>query len=151
MKYREAREPDIPALARMRATDRETEENWNLRISGYWNRTHYPQQALATRVIYIAEDAGSIIGFIAGHLTTRFDCDGELQWVDVIPEYRGSGVASGLFQHLTAWFMDQKALRICVNCAPDNLIARNFYLRNGAADMNEYWLVWNDISDVWKG
>lgn len=98
MKYREAREPDIPALAPIWAKDREIEENWKVRISSYWSCTQHPQKALATRIIYVAEEAGSIIGFIAGHLTTRFDCDGELKWVDVIPGYRGMGIASGFFR-----------------------------------------------------
>jgi ribosomal protein S18 acetylase RimI-like enzyme len=145
MEYREVNESDISAIAHIRAKDSGAEENWNGRISGYWNRKHHPQQALAPRVIYVAADGGTVVGFIAGHLTRRFNCDGELQWIDVIPEYREKGIATELLQQLVAWFISQKASYICVNCAPDNIVAQNFYRRHGAENLNEYWLVWKDM------
>ncbi|MEP6951840.1 MAG: GNAT family N-acetyltransferase, partial [Ginsengibacter sp.] len=46
------------------------------------------------RTIYIASEAGAVAGFIAGHLTRRYGCDGELQWINVAPEHRRSGTAS---------------------------------------------------------
>jgi GNAT superfamily N-acetyltransferase len=150
MIYRQANESDIPAIAHIRATEPETEAYWNQRISAYWNRTHHPQQALLPRIIYVATDENTIIGFIGGHLTHRFDCDGELQWIDVIPAHRKSGIASELLQQLAKWFVEQKALRICVNCAPDNLIAQNFYKQLGAENLNEHWLFWSNISTIIK-
>lgn len=115
------------------------------RISGYSKGKHSPQQALAPRTIIVATDDSRIIGFIAGHLTRRYDCDGELQWIDTIPEYRGMGVATNLFRLLKSWFITHHAKRICVNCASDNLVALSFYKKNGAVPLNEYWLVWEDI------
>ncbi|HTI11941.1 MAG TPA: GNAT family N-acetyltransferase [Puia sp.] len=146
MQYREATESDVPALARIRAMEWETEEYWIARISGYRNGTIHPQQALLPRVIYVAvEEDCSIAGFIAGHLTRRFECDGELEWINVIPEHRGAGIALALIQQLAGWFIGQKALQVCVDCDPDNHIAQNFYKRYGAEMLNKHWLVWKDI------
>ena len=89
------------------------------------------------------EDLG---GFIAGHLTRRFSCDGELEWIDVVRERRRSGIASELLRVLAAWFVEREALRVCVD--PGNAVARFFYARHGAEALNQHWLVWSDISVV---
>jgi GNAT superfamily N-acetyltransferase len=146
--YRLVDKSDIPAMARMRAAEWETEEYWRVRISRYLNRELHPQQALMPRVSYVALEGDSLLGFIAGHLTRRYACDGELEWVNVIPERRGSAVASELLRLLAAWFAEQKASRICVDVDPANTTARRFYLRHGADKLNEHWLVWDDIKVV---
>jgi ribosomal protein S18 acetylase RimI-like enzyme len=146
--YREAERSDIPSIARIREAVWGTGKYWVNRISGYLDGTHNPQQALPQRIIYVAQQSDSLVGFIAGHLTQRYNCEGEIEWINVISESRGSGAASELFLHLARWFVEQKALRVCVNCAPDNIVALHFYTRLGATSLNEHWLVWNDISTV---
>lgn len=108
----------------------------------------HPQHALIPRVIYVASESDSIVGFIAGHLTRRFACEGEVEWINVIPERRGSRIASELLRLLAGWFVEQKASLICVDVDPANTTARCFYRRHGAQDLNEHWLVWNNISVV---
>ena len=146
--YRLANESDVPAMARIRAAEWETEEYWKVRISRYMNRELHPQQALMPRVSYVALQDETLVGFVAGHLTHRFACDGELEWINVVPERRGSAVGSELLRLLAAWFIEQRASRICVDVAPANTTARRFYKRHGADDLNEHWLVWNDIKVV---
>lgn len=146
--YRQAQKSDIPAMARIRAAEWESEAFWSNRIKGYMSGEHHPQQALKPRVIYVALDGDSVVGFIAGHLSRRYACDGELQWINVIPEFRGSEVATELLRHLAGWFGEQNASRICVDVDPANIAARQFYIRNGAENLNEHWLVWSDISVV---
>ncbi len=146
--YRTADKSDISAMAGIRAAEWETEEYWSDRITRYLDGQHHPQHALRSRVIYVALEGDSLIGFIAGHLTRRYACDGELEWINVISERRGSGVASELLRRLAAWFGEQKASRICVDVDPANTTARRFYTRHGAENLNEHWLVWNDISAV---
>jgi GNAT superfamily N-acetyltransferase len=135
-------------MARLRAADRETETFWRARISGCLDGEHHPQQSLLPRVIYVALASDSLVGFIAGHLTRRYGCAGELQWIDVLQENRRSGIGAELLRLLTAWFVQEKALRICVNVDPANAIARRFYLRHNAETLNEHWLIWNDICAV---
>src|SRR5437764_553740 len=87
---------------------------------------HHPQKALAPRAAFIAELDDSVIGFIAGHLTQRFGCNGELQWIYIAPDYRGTHVAAELLHRLAKWFIAQQAPRVCVNVEPDNHAARAF-------------------------
>jgi ribosomal protein S18 acetylase RimI-like enzyme len=148
MHYKQAERSDIPAMARIRAAEWESEAYWNVRISRYLDCELHPQQALMPRIIYVASEGDCLVGFIAGHLTRRHACDGELEWINVIPECRGSGVAAGLLRLLAAWFVEQKALRICVNVDPANTAAQRFYRRHGAETLNEHWLVWNNINVV---
>jgi len=143
--YRLSDKSDVPAMARVRAQEWETEEYWKTRISQYLDRELHPQHALLPRASYSALEGDSLVGFITGHLTRRFACDGELEWINVIPERRGSGVASELLRLLAAWFVDQNAFRICVDVDPANTIARRFYLGHGAATLNPHWLVWDNI------
>jgi ribosomal protein S18 acetylase RimI-like enzyme len=71
-----------------------------------------------------------------------------LEWINVIPERRGAGVASELLRLLAGWFVEQKAFRVCVDVEPSNTVARAFYTRHGAETLNPHWLVWNDIRKV---
>ena len=148
VRYREAEQSDIAAIARIRAAEWETEEYWATRIAGYMNRELHPQKALMPRVVYVALENDLVVGFVAGHLTRRYECDGELEWINVICHRRGSGVTSELLHLLAGWFSKQKASRICVDVDPSNTTARRFYTRHGAERLNEHWMVWNDIGKL---
>ena len=135
---------DVPAMAAMRARNWETEEFWQVRIGGYLRGSHSPQQALRERAAFVAAEEGLVVGFVAGHRTRRFQCDGELQWIDVEAAHRGRGIAGKLMQAMGAWFVAQDALRVCVNVAPENVAARRLYARHGAVSLGEHWMVWED-------
>jgi ribosomal protein S18 acetylase RimI-like enzyme len=150
IQYREAVQSDIPDLAQIRAAVSGTPEGWLMRISGYLNGEHHPQQALRPRILYIASKDDVVVGFIAGHLTRRFECNGELEWINTIPEYRRYGIASELLRLLAAWFVENKSIKVCVDVDPDNSAAQQFYKRHGAENLNKHWLVWNDIGIVLK-
>src|SRR2546430_2491088 len=89
-----------------------------------------------------------ILGFIAGHLTRRFGCEGEVEWLNVVPARRRTGVAAALFHALATWFGSRQARRVCVDVNPHNAPARAFYRHHGAQDLNPHWLVWPDITAV---
>jgi ribosomal protein S18 acetylase RimI-like enzyme len=144
-KIRVARQADAPAMARLRAANLPSEEAWTVRISSYLAKEHHPRHALRPRICYVALAGDALAGYIAGHLTQRYHCDGELQWINVIPEQRGTGVAAELLRCLAKWFIKQKARRICVDVDPANAPARRFYTKHGAQTLNAHWLVWPDI------
>lgn len=146
--YRKAKNSDVPAMARIRAREWESEGYWRNRIAAYLACELHPQHARKPRIGYVAYENDSLVGFIAGHLTRRYSCDGELEWINVIPECRGSGIASELLRLLAAWFVAQKASRICIDVQPRNTAARKFYKGHGAKDLNPHWLVWTDIEVV---
>jgi GNAT superfamily N-acetyltransferase len=108
--YREGNKSDISAMARIRASEWGTEEYWIKRITGYIDCELHPQKALMPRIIFVAGQSGSLIGLVAGHLTRRYDCEGELEWINVIPEHRGDGTASELLRLLAGWFFQTKSI-----------------------------------------
>ncbi|MBS1527190.1 MAG: GNAT family N-acetyltransferase [Bacteroidetes bacterium] len=144
IRYRIATETDIPSLAGLRALTRGTVEGWAPYIAGYMEGINNPQKALAPRAVYAAMDDEKVVGWIAGHLTKRLGCDGELQWIDVAPEYRRKGIASELVKLLAGWFAGQNASKICVD--PGNDDSRKFYAANGAENLNQHWMYWEDIT-----
>jgi GNAT superfamily N-acetyltransferase len=145
VRYRTARQADVPAMARLRAANLPSEEAWKLRIASYLAKEHHPRQALRPRISYVALAGNALVGYIAGHLTRRYQCDGELQWINVIPKQRGTGVAAELLRRLAKWYVRQKARRVCVDVDPANTPARRFYAKHGAQTLSARWLVWPDI------
>lgn len=135
-------------MARIRSLEWETPEYWQSRISKYLSGETQPQMALAPRIAYVALEDKLVVGFVAGHLTRRFGCGGELEWINVIPQCRGRGVASGLLRELAGWFAGQKAVRVCVNVDPGSASAAAFYARHGARALNRHWMCWEDIGPV---
>ncbi len=145
MIYPRAQRADIPAMAEIRAGDWGTPEYWRERILQYMTHQLHPREALRPRVSYVAVERKRVAGLIAGHLTRRFGCDGELEWISVRPEHRGQGVASELLRRLAKWFVQRDALYICVDVEPSNEVARRFYARHGAEDLKPHWMIWKDI------
>ena len=143
--YRQARHSDIPMMAEIRAADWGTEEYWSERILQYLTHKLHPQDALRPRVSFVCVRHQRVVGLIAGHLTRRFGCDGELEWISVRPECRSRGIASELLCRLAKWFVAHHAQSVCVDVEPSNQGARRLYARHGAEDLKPHWMVWKDI------
>jgi GNAT superfamily N-acetyltransferase len=148
--YREAAPADVAAMAWCRAAD-PLAGPADVRMAAYFRGQHHPQHALLPRAGFVAIVDAAVIGYIAGHLTQRFDCQGELQYLYVAPAYRRSGVARNLFGRLAAWFGEQQALRVCVNVDEDSHGARPFYVSMSATDLCPHWMEWQDITSVPRG
>jgi len=146
IRFSQAQRADIAHMHRIWEVEKGEGGASEERMTAYFDGRHHPQEALLPRVIYLAHEGEALIGYIAGHLTRRFACDAELEWLYVIPQRRRCGVASGLLHRLAMWFQEHHASRVCVNVAVSNVVARRFYARNGAAVMNQHWLVWQDIA-----
>jgi len=138
--FRPAQEENLDALAGIRAREWETEAYWKMRIGSYMAVEQSPQQALPPRAVFVAVDDGQVVGFVAGHRTRRYGCDAELQWIDVVPERRGRGIAGQLLAVMAAWFVEQGAFRVCVDAEPGNSVARGLYARYGAERLNDHWM-----------
>lgn len=143
-RYRQADHLDVAVMAALRAAEWGSEAYWAERIGGYLRHEHNPTQALWARAAFVAEAGGQVVGFAAGHLTRRFGCGGELQWLNVAAPCRRQGVGSALLRLLGHWLVEHSAGRICVDCDPENAVARAFYARHGAAPLNPHWLFWED-------
>ena len=142
--YRTAGSADVAAMQACRLTDPSAGPG-DPRMAAYLGGTHHPHQALGPRVAFVALRDNAVSGYIAGHLTRRYDCDGELQYLHVGLPHRRSGIASELLRRLAAWFAHQGAFKICVDVNDDSPAARPFYGRHGARAINQHWMAWSDI------
>ena len=144
IRFREASVDDVAGLEAARKSDSEGGPA-DPRMARYLRGEHHPQKALMPRVMYLAENTERAVGYIGGHLTERYGCDGELQYLYVVPSHRRAGVASELLRMLIVWFQEHRAARICVDVEPENQGARIFYTRHGAIPLNPHWMLWEDI------
>jgi len=135
--YRQASVADLPGMALSRLADAGTGPT-DPRIAAYL-------LGKTPRVAYVALRGPEVVGYIGGHLTRRYGCDGELRYLFVAPAHRRRGVAGVLLQLLATWFRDHAARRICIHVEPANVAARRFCRRHGAGELNRYWLVWQDV------
>lgn len=142
--FRPVEHADIPAMATIRMREWGTETYWTERIGLYLSGELSPQQALPGRAAFAAMDGTQLVGFVAGHRTRRLSCDGEVEWINVAEERRGRGIADRLLAKIGAWFVEQGALRVCVNVGPKNIAARRVYKRCGAQPLNDHWMIWED-------
>ena len=138
-------------MAEIRTADWGTEEYWRERILQDLTHKLHPREALRPRVSFVCVERKRIVALIAGHLTRRFGCEGELEWISVRPQYRSRGIASRLLFRLAEWFVAHDAHRVCVDVEPSNQVARRFYARHGAEDMKPHWMVWEDIGGAVEG
>lgn len=143
--YRPATLLDVSAMAQLHPEPLGNAPDWDYRLAAYLSGEFNPRQALHPRVMIVAELDDEVIGFIAGHLTRRYHCQGELQWINVSAALRRQGVATELLRELAGWFAAHNALHICVDAKPRNADARAFYTRNGAEPINDHWLEWHNI------
>ncbi len=160
MQIRDAIDSDLDAIARVQARtmvasdyygnaiDEESEyQRIHPRVVGYFAGTYNPSYSLAERTVLVAGHDEQIIGFAAGHRSTRMGCTGELQWMFVLPRWQRRGVGVGLLQPLRQWFKVHRSTKVIVDAPPENPY-RDFYLKHGAIPLDEYWLYWENIGEV---
>lgn len=143
--YRTATAADVPGMAASRAADRDAGPADN-RMEAYLRGRHHPRHARAPRTAFVASVGELVIGYVGGHLSDRFGCEAEVQYLYVTPAWRRQGVGRSLLSRLGRWFLAQEARRICVDVNPDSPEARPFYQACGAQPLNRAgWMVWPDI------
>jgi GNAT superfamily N-acetyltransferase len=147
IRFRIATSADVPAMAACRLTDPAAGPA-DSRMEAYFDGRHHPRDALAPRIGYVALVNDTVIGYIAGHQTTRHACGGEVQYLFVAPEFRRRGVATSLLRLMADWFVDAGALKVCVCVDGDSPAARPFYESVGASSFKRFWYAWDDISAV---
>ncbi|HKR60655.1 MAG TPA: GNAT family N-acetyltransferase [Pyrinomonadaceae bacterium] len=146
VQFREMTTADVAAMARVA---NENDGHADPRMAAYFDREHHPQSALPERSGYVAIADEAIIGYIAGHRTTRHGCEGEVQYLFVVPRNRRRGIATELLRLLAEWFVAQTAQKVCVAVAADSLPeAQPFFESVGASPLKRNWYTWEDIGGV---
>jgi len=112
-------------------------------------RTYLSAQSPATsrpeRVVLKAVVDGDVIGYLAGHLTTRYGKDGEIQSFYVLKSRQRQGVGLALLRQFIDWLTAHNARSLCVGISADNPY-QAFYLKYGGVHLNPHWIVWDDVA-----
>ena len=127
----------------------EVDVDWATRQ--YRWQTYFAGQSPATskpeRIVFKVIDDGRIVGFIAGHLTTRFGKDAEIQNFYILKDHQRKGIGYALLIKLVEWLTANKADSLCVGIAEHNPY-QGFYLKYGGQYLNEHWIFWDDIKVI---
>lgn len=110
-----------------------------------WFRGESPAGSRPERVAYKAIVSDQTVGYLSGHLTSRYNCDAEIQSFYILKDYQRIGVGKLLFDQFVLWMAQQGAKSLCVGFDPGNPY-KNFYLKQGGRYLNEHWIIWDDVS-----
>ena len=105
--FRPASSADVPAMIACREG-----EPADPRVSAYFDGQHHPHQTLPPRVGCVAVVEGSVVGYVAAHLTTRHGLQGGVQSLFVAQNYRRRGIARELIRRVAAWFDTDVAMKV---------------------------------------
>ena len=145
---RAATSADFAAIAQSRLSDA-TDGPADPRMAAYLEGLHHPHQALPPRVGYVALSGDQVVGYIAGHETTRHGCQGEVQYLFVASAYRRRGIATAMLRLLADWFQQQRSHHVCVGVANDSPPGTKHFVENaGAKPFKKHWYAWEDIRIV---
>jgi ribosomal protein S18 acetylase RimI-like enzyme len=142
---RSAAEADVSAMSECRVRDAGAVDE---RMGAYFRGEHHPYEALMPRAGFVAEFRGSVVGYVAGHLTTRNGCNGELQYLFVSTTFRREHIGTNLVRELAEWFSDRGAKQVCVGVDSESPAAQPFYRALGARPLSAdkpHWYVWEDM------
>lgn len=104
-----------------------------------------PVSAKPQRVVFKAVKDDKIIGLVAGHLTSRFGKDAEIQKLYVLKDEQGKGAGTHLLKNLLSWLVTHKAKSLCVGIDPENPYL-SFYIKYGGMHLSPHWIFWDDLA-----
>jgi GNAT superfamily N-acetyltransferase len=87
------------------------------RWQSYLRGESFPQMAKPERVAFKACTGKRMIGYIAGHLTSRYGKDAEIESFYVLHEHQRVGIGVRLLQRYVEWGQRHQARSLCVGIA----------------------------------
>jgi GNAT superfamily N-acetyltransferase len=115
-------------------------ERWRTYLAGT-----SPASARPERVVLKAVVGGDMVGYLAGHLTTRHGRDAEIQSFYLLRAYQRHGVGTALLRRFLDWLGEHGAASLCVGIAAENPY-QAFYLKHGGTHLNPHWIVWDELA-----
>jgi GNAT superfamily N-acetyltransferase len=112
-----------------------------------WFAAQSPATSKPERAMFKAVSGEAIIGYIAVHLTSRYDKDAEIQSFYVLKDHQRKGVGRGLLLKALEWLEAHHAKSLCVGISSKNPY-QAFYIKYGGRYLNENWIFWDDIGVI---
>lgn len=116
---------------------------WQTYFKGQSPQTSKPERV----VLKAVNDNSKIIGYLAGHLTIRYDLNAEIQSFYVLKQMQKQNIGTKLLTKFAKWLIDMEARSLCVGINPENKY-KGFYIKYGGQYLNEHWLYWQDITQL---
>jgi [ribosomal protein S18]-alanine N-acetyltransferase len=96
--------------------------------SARWSRESYAELSEQGGLIFVAEAAGTLVGFLATRVTSG---EAEILNLAVSPANRRAGIATALFRQALAEFRRRQATQIFAEVRESNAGALQFYEKHG--------------------
>lgn len=162
--YRIATVGDAPAVATVEVTSKREsishlESEFSMgygrsfeRWSGYIAGTRHPRLAKPKRVVFLASDKESVIGYIGCHHAQREQCgedwqsDAELQQIYILKTYQRRGIGTHLFSMMVDWLRFGGMNSLVVGYHETNPY-RAFYFKMGGKEVSPGLCHWDDLTD----
>jgi GNAT superfamily N-acetyltransferase len=116
---------------------------WQTYFDGISPQTSKPER----KILKAVDEENKIVGYIAAHLTTRFNIHAEIQSFYILKEKQQQGVGTLLLKEIIQWLISLNAKTLCVGIKPENKY-KAFYLKHGGQYLNEHWIIWKDIHTI---
>jgi GNAT superfamily N-acetyltransferase len=104
-----------------------------------------PESSKPERVVFKAMVGDKMIGYIAGHLTTRYGKDAEIQSFYLLKKHQRKGFGAQMLAHFINWLKPYHVKTLCVGVRSNNPY-QQFYLKHGGIHFNEHWIGWDDVT-----
>lgn len=111
----------------------------------YLSGTSSPQAARSERVAFKACLDDKMLGFIAGHLTTRYGKDAEIESFHTVADDQNGAWGKLLLQFIE-WATQHGARSLCIGIGPAQQDYKEFFLRYGACYLNPHWIYWDNMA-----
>jgi GNAT superfamily N-acetyltransferase len=133
----------LPGHIDMASVDHDTRvRQWTTYFDG-----ETPVSAKPERVVFKAMEGEQVVGLIAGHLTSRYSKDAEIQKFYVLKDEQRKGIGSELLKALLPWLNKHDVKSLCVGIDPENPY-QLFYFKYGGVHLNEHWIFWDDLEII---
>ncbi|MFC6826224.1 GNAT family N-acetyltransferase [Halopelagius fulvigenes] len=121
------------------------EETLSEAVSEWYDR----EQVTATvsdddAVLVVGEDDGDVVAFAESYIAESEVAVGEIDWLHVLPDYRGEGHGTRLLRHVEQRLVDEGVERIQGRVLTENEAGTTFYEDHGFSEGHEREL---DIGD----
>jgi GNAT superfamily N-acetyltransferase len=119
---------------------------WTDRWRGYITSGSRAQKSLGDGWVFLAEQEGAAVGYIAYHHTTRLGTDAELQNIYVLKDKQGLGIGTQLLATIAHRLAADGSRTMCVGFDEGSPYKR-FYLKHGAVESTPGgpWAIWPDL------
>lgn len=86
-----------------------------------------------------------MVGYVAGHHTTKWGVETELQSMYILQNYQGLGIGTRLFAMLVDWLRQSGVRSLGVNVFAESPYNR-FYEKMGGEEIRPGVMLWKDLS-----